>query len=111
MSPEVERLQFAARRYCIDRSKLWAEKYQRLVEVGSDRRGPRYTPEAYRTFPRYQVLNAIRTELERLTGTDVGNLDEARELFAQQLERVQVLRRVILVVKIDDGHGDFGDLG
>lgn len=50
--------------------------------MGGDRRGADYTPEAYRTFPRYRILDAIRTELERLTGTDVGNLDEAREFFA-----------------------------
>ena len=82
MSPEVERLHAAARRYCADRFGLWAERYQRLVEAGGDRRGFSYTPEAYRTFPRYQVLGAIRTDLERLTGSDPGDLDDARELFA-----------------------------
>jgi hypothetical protein len=82
MKPDVEQLHVAARRYCIDRAGLWAERFQRLVEAGAERSGSRYTPEAYRTFPRYQVLNAIRVELERLTGTDVGNLDEARDLFA-----------------------------
>ena len=82
MSPDVERLHTAARRYCIDHFGRWAERHQRLAEAGGDRCGPGYTPEAYRTFPRYQVLDAIRTELERLTGTDVGDLDEARELFA-----------------------------
>jgi hypothetical protein len=82
MSPDVERLHVVARRYCADRSRLLAEKYQRLVEAGGDRRGPGYTPEACRTFPRYQVLDAIRVDLERLTGTEVGSLDEARETFA-----------------------------
>lgn len=82
MSPEVERLHTAARRYCADRFRLWAERYQRLVEAGGDRRGLDYTPEAYRTFPRYQVLGAIRTEIERLTGITVDSLDDARELFA-----------------------------
>jgi hypothetical protein len=82
MSPEVERLHVAARRYCADRFGFWAKNYQRLVESGSDRRGADYTPEAYRTFPRYQVLDAIRTDLERLTGTDVGTVDDAREMFA-----------------------------
>lgn len=82
MSPEVERLHVAARRYCGDRFTLWAEKYQRLVEVGAHRRQLDHTPEAYRIFPRYQVLGAIRTDLERLTGNDVSSLDDARELFA-----------------------------
>ncbi|MFZ0063839.1 MAG: hypothetical protein WAL47_17535 [Pyrinomonadaceae bacterium] len=82
MSPEVERLHVAARRYCADRFGVWAEMYKRLAEAGGNRRGQGYTPEAYRTFPRYQVLDAIRTDLERLTGTDVGSLDDARDLFA-----------------------------
>lgn len=82
MNPDVERLHVAARRYCIERFGLWANKYQQLVEAGRDRRGSTYTPEALRTFPRYQVVGAIRTELERLTGSDVRNLEEARELFA-----------------------------
>lgn len=82
MSPEAERLHSAARRYCVDRSDLWMERYQRLVEAGNGRRGRGYTTEAYRTFPRYQVLGAIRTDLERLTGRDVGSLDDAREWFA-----------------------------
>jgi hypothetical protein len=66
----------------MDRAGVWVERYQRLVHTGADRRGQDYTPEAYRIFPRYHVLDAIRTELERLTGTDVGSLDDARELFA-----------------------------
>lgn len=82
MSPEVDRLHVAARRYCADRIRFWAEQYQRLIAAGGDRRGGGYTPEAYRTFPRYQVLGAIRTDLERLTGCEVGDLAEARETFA-----------------------------
>ncbi len=82
MSPGVERLHVAARRYCADRFRVWAERYQRLADTGGDRLGQDYTPEAYRIFPRYQVLDAIRTDLERLTGTDVGSVDDARELFA-----------------------------
>ena len=82
MNPDVDRLHVAARRYCADRFGFWAERYERLVEAGGERRGGGYTLEAYRTFPRYQVLDAIRTDLERLTGCDVGNLDDARETFA-----------------------------
>ncbi len=82
MSPEAERLHSAARQYCADHSDLWMERYSRLVEAGNGRRGFGYTTEAYCIFPRYQVLGAIRTDLERLTGSDVGSLGEARELFA-----------------------------
>lgn len=82
MNPEAERLHVAARRYCTDRFGLWAREYERLAARGGDRRGPDYTPEAYRTFPRYQIAEAIRTDLERLTGADIASLDDARELFA-----------------------------
>ena len=53
MSPQVERLHAAARRYCADRYNLWVEMFQRLEEAGGDRLGYGYTPEAYRTFLRY----------------------------------------------------------
>jgi hypothetical protein len=53
-----------------------------LVRARAHRHGQDYTREAFRTFPRYLVLDAIRTDLERLSGTDVVSLDEARELFA-----------------------------
>lgn len=82
MSPEVEHLHTAARRYCSEHFRLWAKRYQRLSDAGRGRRGHGYTEEAYRTFPRYQVLDAIRTDVERLTGSDLQDLDEARELFA-----------------------------
>lgn len=82
MSPEAETLHFAARRYCAERFALWAERYQELAASGRDRQGSAYTAEAFRTFPRYQVLDAIRIDLERLTGSDVGNLADARETFA-----------------------------
>ena len=82
MSPEVERLHTAARRYCSEHFQLWAERYQRLSDAGQGRQGYGYTTEAYRTFPRYQVLEAIRTDIERLSGSDLRDLGEARELFA-----------------------------
>lgn len=82
MSPEVERLHTAARRYCSEHVQRWAERYQRLSDAGRDRRGYGYTTEAYRTFPRYQVLEAIRADIERLSGSDLRDLEEARELFS-----------------------------
>lgn len=82
MSPEAENLHFAARRYCIERFVFWAERYRELAANKRDRQGSGYTSEAYRTFPRYQVLDAIRIDLERLTGSDVRNLADARETFA-----------------------------
>ncbi len=82
MNQAVENLHVAARRYCLDQYKHWAEQYDRLIKVGRDRQGEGYSPEAWRIFVRYRILEAIRTDLERLTGSDVGTLVEARELFA-----------------------------
>jgi hypothetical protein len=66
----------AARRYCLERYALWQERYAEIVRRGGDRErdGYHYTPAALATFPRYNVLNAIRVELER---TDPGNLADA----------------------------------
>ncbi len=84
MSDHSERLLSAARRYCTDRFGMWAEKYAALSKAGKDRDsdGYHYTEEALRTFPRYNVLGAIQTDIERLTGRDLGTIDEARETVA-----------------------------
>ena len=56
----------AARRYCLDRHAYWCERYSEIFRNRGDRQrdGYHYTPEALATFPRYQVLNAIRVELK-----------------------------------------------
>lgn len=82
MNSDVKNLHVAARRYCADRFAFWAAKYREVTEAKRDRQGSGYTSEALRTFPRYQVLDAIRTDLERLTGSDIGSLAQARETFA-----------------------------
>jgi hypothetical protein len=70
----------AARRYCLERYALWAGRYAEIVRRGADRGrdGCRYTPEALATFPRYNVLNAIRVELERIDPGELRDFDAAK---------------------------------
>ena len=74
----TQALHTAARRYCNERYEHWAVRYSELARDGRDRDGYNYTPEALRIFPRYNVLNAIRIELERLNPADLENLDDVR---------------------------------
>lgn len=52
-----------------------------MVRSGRDRYGYDYTPEALAVFPRYNVLNAIRIEIERLDPDILCDLDDTRELL------------------------------
>ncbi|HZN33080.1 MAG TPA: hypothetical protein VFB80_04645 [Pirellulaceae bacterium] len=74
----------AARRYCLERYACWAERYAEIVRHGRDRGHDRYhyTSEALATFPRYNVLNAIRVELERI---DAGELSDFEAVKSQVL--------------------------
>jgi hypothetical protein len=60
-------LHTAARRYCLARFTYWCDRYSELVSRGRDRqRNGDYTDKAYAIFPRYNVLKAIRVEIERI---------------------------------------------
>lgn len=74
-----------ARRYCQERYTHWAERYAGIVQRGRDREsdGYHYTPEALATFPRYNILNAIRIELERIDSAELRDFDAAKELVAR----------------------------
>ena len=76
-------LHTAARRYCLERHSYWCDRYSEIARQGSERQrdGYHYTPEALATFPRYNVLNAIRIELERMNPTSFGNLENTRSLL------------------------------
>lgn len=54
-----------------------------ICQAGGDRAadGYNYTPEALGVFPRYNVLNAIRIEIERIDPNEFDELKEARELI------------------------------
>jgi hypothetical protein len=76
-------LHTAARRYCLDRHAYWCERYSEIVRKRGDRQrdGYHYTPEALDTFPRYNVLNAIRVELERMEPTRLDDVENTRALL------------------------------
>src|SRR5207302_656678 len=76
-------LHTAARRYCLERHAYWCERYSEIVRRGGDRKrdGYHYTPEALATFPRYNVLNAIRVELERIHPGTLGDFEAAKALL------------------------------
>lgn len=69
----------AARRYCLDRVAFWSRQYSEIVRNGRDRQSNGYTLEALSTFPRYNVLNAIRVELERIDPTELPDFETAKE--------------------------------
>jgi hypothetical protein len=84
-------LHAAARRYCLERHAYWSQLYSELVRKRGDRQrdGYHYTPEALATFPRYNVLNAIRVELERFDPGKLGDLDDTRGLLILAGETAQ----------------------
>jgi len=76
-------LHTAARRYCLEHHALWWERYITIMRSGADRQpdGYHYTAEALATFPRYNVLHAIRVELERIDPATLADLEETRQLL------------------------------
>jgi hypothetical protein len=73
----------AARRYCLERHAFWCRLYSEIVCKKGDRQrdGYHYTPEALATFPRYNVLNAIRVELERIDPAKLSEPEDTRALL------------------------------
>lgn len=83
-------LHTAARRYCLERHAYWCKRYSEIVRKGGDRqRGYHYTPEALATFPRYNVLNAIRIEIERIDPADLLDVDNTRQRLVLAGETAQ----------------------
>jgi len=76
-------LHTAARRYCLERYDFWCNRYSEIVRQSGDREsdGYHYTAEALATFPRYNVLKAIRIDLERLTPDKLGDFESAKALL------------------------------
>ena len=70
-----------ARRYCLDRHSFWCQRYSEIARAGRDRQYDGYTTEALQTFPRYNVLNAIRVELERLEPAELADVENTRSLL------------------------------
>ncbi|MGH9154470.1 MAG: hypothetical protein ACRD1K_01115 [Acidimicrobiales bacterium] len=66
-------LHTAARHYLIDRRVDWITACSRVLNDGHAGDGYHYRDDAKNIFPRYNVLQAIRVDVERL---DPGNLPE-----------------------------------
>jgi len=73
-------LHTAARRFCADQHYRWSIEYSQLTESGDDRDGMRYTPAAYRLFPRYRLDEAIQRLVEKISGEKLPSLEEVRAL-------------------------------
>jgi hypothetical protein len=83
----IEALHNAARRYCIDRHAEWTRRYSQLAAEKRDRTTEslvdwEYTDAAYDVFPRYNVLGAILSEVERFVSSDFTCVEELRSLLA-----------------------------
>ena len=73
-------LQTLARRYCIERARMWRSRYG--AERGRRASEGRYPPpEDYAVFPRYNVLDAILWEVERIEPGDVDTAEQLRNLL------------------------------
>jgi len=79
----AQSLHSAARRYCNEQFKYWAKQYSAICRAGRDRAADsyHYTSEALGVFPRYNILNAIRVEVERMDPNELTELNDTRELI------------------------------
>lgn len=80
-------LHVAARRYLMERYAELVEQYAALP--GQGRAGFGYRPEAYRIFPRYNVVEAMLAQVERL---DPDRLPERSSLLARLAEAAATAR-------------------
>lgn len=79
---EAVALHTAARRYCLERFAYWCDCYAELVSRGRDRQpNGDYTDNAWAIFPRYNVLNAIRVEIERIDPIELAALEETKVML------------------------------
>jgi hypothetical protein len=80
----AQALHTSARRYCDEHFTRWAERYAELPNDGRETDGYNYTKEALETFPRYNVLKAIRVELERIDPATLDDLETTRTLIIDE---------------------------
>ncbi len=83
-----------ARRHCMERYEHWVELYRQLEVIGQARQPTNelewaFTDEAYSTFPRYLVWQAIRDEVERLDTRLKLNVDGLRDELVAAGRRAQ----------------------
>lgn len=63
-----------ARRYCQEQFSEWCRRYEELQRQQA-RPGGGYSPEAYDTFPRYLILQAIPRSIEALVPESADSVD------------------------------------
>jgi hypothetical protein len=91
---EVTALHTAGRRRCAERVEHWRALYAELERRGdhavvqADGRET-YTTPALGIFPRYNVLEAIRSEIERFVPSDFDGPDECRGVLALSADTAQ----------------------
>lgn len=76
-----QKLHNAVRSYCITCHAHWCTEYQALIDKDAGRSGRMYTDEAFNTFPRYNILSAILTDIERFDPDALFELTELTDLF------------------------------
>jgi hypothetical protein len=79
----AQALHTIARRYCNEQHNHRASQYSEISRAGRYRAADGYhrTAEALDVFPRYNVLNAIRVELERINHNELDDLNDTRDLI------------------------------
>src|SRR5579862_5569955 len=90
-------LHTTVRRHCIERHHFWEAAYNDLIESGRarvtiDAMNWRHTFEAYSTFPRYLVWEAILAEVDRLKAQSASSLEALREELAAAGWRAQTVQ-------------------
>jgi hypothetical protein len=75
----AQALHNAARCYCIDNYRHWCKVYA-AVPKGEDGCGYHYSAKALDTFPRYQILNAIRVAVETVDSDSLADFTSAKSL-------------------------------
>jgi hypothetical protein len=82
-------LHVAARRYLMERYDELVDRYSALPDQGRAENGFGHHPEAWRIFPRYNVVAAILAEIERL---DPDRLPEPAGLLDRLVEAAATAR-------------------
>ena len=69
------------RRYCIDKHRHWGDIYATLRHQGQTGDGDWYSTKALDTFPRYNILNAIRVAVESIDSECLADFAAAKSLL------------------------------
>jgi hypothetical protein len=73
---QQEAFHTAARRYCLERASTWRKRYAEGGYGSND-------PAGQAIYPRYNTVEAILLEIERISGSDLASLEEARDFLVR----------------------------